>query len=255
MLPRWPLVDAPRVTAAPAATASVTPVIGLHDPFVFCAAGLSGDTDANLVKINGEFALVLAASPECLVALAPPKAAPGPAKISVEVSPTQVTPMVSISGSLTLVSLEFAPPVPALQPGKKSRLAVNVRGSDQPLRITVENESPDVLAFSRGDSQELRTTGGARNSAEVEVQATRSGEFKFHARVLPTPDAANAVRYLQAAAAIAPSNLRSSMKRLAERLAHHPNDADKCATRLDSLLTASTRRFSRTSLGAARYAL
>ena len=72
------LIDAPRLTTAPASAASVTPVAGLHDPFAFCAAGLSGDADANLVKINGEFALVLAASPECLVALAPPKAAARP---------------------------------------------------------------------------------------------------------------------------------------------------------------------------------
>ena len=77
---------------------------------------------------------------------------------------------------------------------------MNVRGSDQPLRLVVENDSPGVLAFTRGDTQELRTTGGAHNSAEFEVQATRSGDFKFHARVLSVMDATTAVRYLQAAA-------------------------------------------------------
>ena len=86
------LIDLPRPAAAPTATTSVTPVAGLHDPFALCASGLSGDADANLVKINGEFALVLAASPECIVVLAPAKAAAGPAKVSVEVSPTQATP-------------------------------------------------------------------------------------------------------------------------------------------------------------------
>ena len=92
--------------------------------------------------------------------------------------------MVSTPGPLTLVSLEFAPPSPPLQPGKKSFLAVNARGSDQPLRLVIENETPGVLAFRHGDSQELRTTGGAENVAEVEVQAIRSGDFSFHARVL-----------------------------------------------------------------------
>ena len=249
------LIDAPRLTTAPASTVSVTPVAGLHDPFAFCAAGLSGDADANLVKINGEFALVLAASPECFVALAPPKAAPGPAKVSVEVSPTQATPMISTSGSLTLVSLEFAPPTPPLQPGKKSRFAVNVRGSDQPLRLVVENDSPGVLAFTRGDTQELRTTGGAHNSAEFQVQATRSGDFKFHARVLSATDATTAVRYLQAAAAIAPSNLQSTMRSLADRLAQHPNEAEKIRAHLESFIAASDPGDFRSLLEAAHSAL
>jgi hypothetical protein len=247
------LIDASR--NSPAAATSVTPVAGLHDPFAFCATGLSGDADANLVKINGEFALVLAASPECLVALPPGKAAPGPANISVEVSPTQTTPMISVSGSFTLVALEFAPPSPALQPGKKSRFDVNVRGSDQPLRVVVENESPDVLAFSRGDSQELRTTGGAHNAAEFDVQATRSGDFKFHARVLPVTDAATAVRYLQAAAANAPANLQSSMNGLASRLAQHPNEADKIRSHLESFIAASDKGDFRALLEAAHSTL
>jgi hypothetical protein len=249
------LIDAPRISPAPAAMASVTSVAGLHDPFAICAAGLSGDADANLVKISGDFALVLAASPECIVALAPPKAAAGAAKVSVEVSPTQATPKISTSGSLMFVSLEFAPPVPALQPGKKSRFAVNVRGSEQSLRVVVENESPGVLAFSRGDSQELRTTGGAHNFAEFEVQATRSGDFKFHARVLPVTDTGTAVRYLQAAAAIAPTNLQNNMKSIADRLAQHPNEAEKIRAHLESFIAASDAGDFRALLTAAHSAL
>ena len=163
--------------------------------------------------------------------------------------------MISASGSLTLVSLEFAPPSPPLQPGKKSRFAVNVRGSDQPLRLIVENESPDVLAFSRGDSQELRTTGGAHNAAEFEVQATRSGDFKFHARVLPVTDAAIAARYLQAAATIAPTNLQTSMKSLADRLAQRPNEAEKIRAHLESFIAASDAGDFRALLEAAHSAL
>ena len=142
------LIDAPRILQRRPQWLLLLPLPDCTTHLRFCAAGLSGDADANLVKINGDFALVLAASPECIVVLAPPKAAAGPAKVSVEVSPTQATPKISTSGSLTFVSLEFAPPAPALQPGKKSRFAVNVRGSDQPLRLVVENESPGVLAFS-----------------------------------------------------------------------------------------------------------
>src|ERR1700687_2544683 len=163
--------------------------------------------------------------------------------------------MIATAATLTLLSLEFAPPVPALQPGKKSRLAVNVHGTNQPLRLVVENESPGVLEFSRGDSQELRTTGGAHNTAEFEVQATRSGDFKMHARGLPEPDAATAVRYLQAAAAIAPTNLQSSMRSLADRLAQHPNEAQKIRAHLESFIAASDPGDFRTLLTAANSAL
>lgn len=249
------LIDPPRAPAAPMAPTSVTPVAGLHDPFTFCASGLSGDADANLVKVNGEFALVLASSPECFVALPPTKAAPGPAKVSVEVSPTLATPVISASGSLTLVALDFAAPVPALAPGKKSRLAVIVRGTIQPLQLLVENESPDVLAFSRGDSQVLRTSGGAHNAAEIEVKATRSGDFKFRARILSTPDLSSAAQYLQAAAAVAPTNLQSSMRSLAGQLAQHPKDAEKIRTHLESFIAASDAGDFRSLLESAQSAL
>ena len=258
------LVDSAQFALGPSKTASVTPVVSLHDRFAICDGGFSGDADANLVKINGEFALVLAASPECLVVLPPSTVKPGPAKVSVAFPPTQVPitqlpaalpPLIVSPGPFTLVSLEFAPPVPALQPGKKSRFAVNVRGSDQPLRVVVENESPSVLAFSRGDSQELRTTGGAHNSAEFEVQATRSGDFKFHARVLPVTDTGTAVRYLQAAAAIAPTNLQNSMKSIADRLAQHPNEAEKIRAHLESFIAASDAGDFRALLTAAHSAL
>jgi hypothetical protein len=258
------LVDPAQFALGPPATTTVTPVVALHDPFAICAAGLSGGADANLVKINGEFALVLAASPECLVVLPPPTAKPGPAKVWVAAPPTQaqvtqlpaaLPPMIVTPGPLTLVSLDFARPSPPLQPGEKSLLTVHVRGSDQPLRIVVENESPGVLAFRNGDSQELRTSGGPQNVAEVEVQAIRSGDFSFHARVLPAPDAAMALRYLQAAAAIAPANLQGALKSLADRLAHHPNDAEKIRLKLEQILAAAAPGDFPTLLDAARSAL
>lgn len=249
------LIDAqPQVPAVSAATVSVAPVVALHDQFAICGAGSSGDADTNLVKINGEFAPILAASPECLVVLPPRDASPGPATLSLNNPEAQpVAP--AISATFTLASLDFAPPSPPLEQGKKSALAVNVRGSDQPLRIVVQNETPGILAFRRGDLQELRTTGGPQNSASVEVQAISSGSFSFHARVLPQTDTATALRYLQAAAAIAPQEVQSDLKSLANRLAHHPNEAEKIRAQLQEMIINTIPSDFRTLLDAAHSAL
>lgn len=257
------LIDPPEFASGPPTAVSVAPVVALHDRFAICGAGWSGDADANRVRINGAFALVVAASPECLVVLPPPDAAPGLAKVTVEAPAAAITgslpqgqaPMVSTPGPLTLVSLEFAPPSPPLQPGKKSFLAVNAHGSDQPLRLVIENETPGVLAFRHGDSQELRTTGGAENVAEVEVQAVRSGDFSFHARVLPAPDVAMALRYMQAALAIAPKDFQSGLKSLTDRLAHHPNDSEEIRHQLAGILVYTIAGGFRTLLDAAHSAL
>lgn len=248
------LIDPQPPSSAIPTVISIPPVVALHDQFAICGARSSGDADVNRVKINGEFALVLAASPECLVILPPPNAVPGNAKLSLDISEAQpLTP--PADASFTLVALDFAPPTPPLEPGKKSLLAVNVRGSDQPLRIFVQNETPGILAFRRGDWQELQTTGGAQNSATIEVQAISSGNFSFHARVLPAPDLTIAQRYLQAAAAIAPQDVQSDMKNLANRLAHHPNEAGKIRGQLQEILVDTIPGDFRTLLDAAHSAL
>jgi hypothetical protein len=242
------------VPSASAVTVSVPPVVALHDQFAICGAGTSGDADANLVKINGEFAPILAASPECAVVLPPRDASPGPATLSLNNPEAQpVAP--PVAATFTLVALNFAPPSPPLEQGKKSILAVNVRGSDQPLRVVVQNETPGILAFRRGDLQELRTTGGAQNSASVEVQAISSGSFSFHARVLPQPDPAIALRYLQAAIAIAPQEVQSDVKLLANRLAHHPNEAEKIRAQLQQMIIDTIPSDFHTLLDAAHSAL
>ena len=70
------LVDPP--AGDPSPTISVAPVISLHDQFSICGTALSGRADGNLVKINGQLSLVLAASPECIVVLPGPKVEAGP---------------------------------------------------------------------------------------------------------------------------------------------------------------------------------
>ena len=163
------LVDsAPPLTGAQAPV--VAPVVSQLDQFSICGGGFRGDADANHLTLNDERAFVLAASPECLAVLASPRALPGPAKISIE------TPDVHRTTTTTLVSLHFDPPLPPLVPNKRSKLVLHVQGSEQALRVLAENRTPGVLRFLRGDRQELVTSGGSQNSAEVAVQHQREPE-------------------------------------------------------------------------------
>ena len=237
------------VKGSGASVAALIDPAATRDGFWICSAGLRGDAGADSVHINDEPALVLAASPECLVALPSQKATPGPAKILVESPGTQAT------ASTTLVALDFDAPQPALMPEKKSRLDVRVRGSDQKLGIVVKNETPGVLRFVRGDTQELLTSGGPQNDASLEVQAIRAGDYSFRAALLPEPDTAIAQRYLLAAAPLASKELQSGIKGFAGRLARHPGDSQAVRAEVGGILTRTIAGDFRTLLNAAWEAL
>lgn len=239
------------VDAQPAADASgkieVAPFTALHSSFDICGGGFQGNAETNHAYVNDEHILTLAASPECIVVAPAPNTAVGPAEVMVEDSsgPRRVR--------ITFVSLNFEPPRPPLASTQKGSLTVRARGTDQRVRILVENETPDVLQFEKGDAEIVLTTGGVDNSAQIRVQAIRSGDFGFHARLLPSPDPVAARRFLEAAEplAIAPRTL----KKLENDLAHHPNDVDRIRVDLDRMLTVTSPSDFRTLLEAARSAL
>jgi len=241
------LIDPPAGDTQPGL--QVPPFVALHSSFDLCGGGFDGNAEANHVTIEGEPALVLAASPECLAVTPGPNAVPGVEKIVVDsASPAR-------QASVTLVALDFEPPQPALTPGKKSWLTVRARGSQQPLRIMVQNESFDVLRFDKGDVQELTTSGGAQNLAEIRVQAIRSGDFSFHARILPPPNTENARRLLQAAGPLAIGDVPQALKKMENDLARHPQSAAKIRAQLDQMLEVTSPSEFRTLLEAARSSL
>jgi hypothetical protein len=247
------LIDAVAPAAASPGTgdpaATVPLVVSQLDQFSICGGGFRGEADSNHVTLNDERAFVLAASPECLVVLASPRALPGPAKISLQTGEAQW------SAATTLVSLHFDPPLPPLVPGKKSQLALHVQGSDQALRVWVQNQTPGVLRFMRGDRQDLLTSGGSQNSAMIEVQALSTGDFLFHGRILPVPDPAAARRYLAAAVSFAPKDLQHATKSLADRITHHPADTEKVWREIQEILSTTMAGDYRTLLESAASAL
>jgi hypothetical protein len=242
------LIDAP-MTGASEQGASVAPVVSQVDRFSVCGGGFRGDVDANRVSINSERAFVLASSPECIVVLASPRALPGPVKILIE------TPGAQWTATTTLASLHFDPPLPPLVPEKRSKLSLHVQGTNQALRVWAENQTPGVLRFLRGDRQEVLTSGGPQNSAEIEVQAIATGDFSFHGRILATPDAGVARRYFTAAESIAPKDLQHDVKSLAERLTHHPGDTQKVWRDAEKILATTMASDFRTLMESAAAAL
>ncbi len=242
------LIDAPAVGSGQQGS-GVAPVVSQVDRFSVCGGGFRGDVDANRVNINGERAFVLASSPECIVVLASPRALPGPANLAIDVAGTQW------SAATTLASLHFDPPLPPLVPEKRSKLALHVQGTDQALRVWVENQTPGVLRFLRGDRQEVLTSGGSQNSTEIEVQAVATGDFSFHGRILAAPDAGVARRYLIAAESIAPKELQHDVKSLADRLTHHPDETQKAWREIEQILSTTMAGDFRTLLESAAAAL
>jgi hypothetical protein len=235
--------------ADPSPSIAVAPVISLHDRFSICGTALSGRADGNLVKINGQLSLVLAASPECIVALPGPKVGAGPATISVTTDSAQFTAKTSV------VALAFEAPNPPLLAGKKGDLLVRVQGSDAKLRLAVDNQTPGVLRFLRGETQEVVTSGGAENTAAIRVQAVASGTFSFHARVVGAPNTAVALRYLQAAEFLVPKDSQRDIQKLIDHLERHPQDSDRVAVALDQIRSTTIAGDLRTLLDAARAAL
>jgi hypothetical protein len=242
------LIDVPATDSGEQA-AIVAPVVSQVDRFSVCGGGFRGDVDADRASINGERAFVLASSPECIVVLASPRALPGPAKILIE------TPGAQWNATTTLASLHFDPPLPPLVPEKRSKLTLHVQGTDQALRVWVENQTPGVLRFLRGDRQEVLTSGGPQNSAEIEVQAVATGDFSFHGRILAAPDAGVARHYLTAAEAIAPKDLQRVVKNLADRLTHHPGDMQKVRRDTEGILSTTMAGDFRTLMECAAAAL
>ena len=169
----------------------------------------------------------------------------GPATVTIQ------APGVEWNPTTTVVSLAFETPDPPLVPGKKGQLVVRARGTNLKLRIAVENRAPGILTFQRGDAQELVTSGGDPNVVSLQVEVISSGDYSFHARLLPVPDPAAAQRYLQAAAAFAPSDSAHDVAALARRLERHPRDAEIVRRNLKAIIAQTIPGDFRTLLASA----
>lgn len=237
---------------APTKVATAAPgVAAIREPFSICGSGFGGNPEAAHVRINGAPALVLAASPLCLSVLAGAHAKPGPATISIA---STVEPGQQWAATTTLVALDPGFSEANVVPGQKARITVRVTGSERRLRVAVENQSPGVLRFPGEDTQEVLTTGGQENTAQLETQTIRSGDFSFTAKLLSPPDESLAMTYLEGARPVAPDAVRKALDQLTTDLGRR-HDLDAARRRLDQIISPAVPGDFRTLLVAAREAL
>jgi hypothetical protein len=212
---------------------SVARYAALHNSFNLCGGGFRGSAEENRVLINGTSALILASSPECLVAIPDPKAEPGAAIVSVGNGTS------TRRAAVSFVALDFESPSPPLTPGRRGWLTLRVRGSDQRLRILVENRSPDVLRFEKGDAQAITSSGGAQNEAKIAVEAMRSGDFSVHARLAPRSDPEAARRFVGAAESLAMPDQVQTLKKLEGQLGRNSHHGQDVRVELKQMLAAA----------------
>lgn len=231
------------------AALSVAPAVSQKDRFAVCGAGFSGDLAANHVTINGDPAFVLASSPMCLVVLPQSRTMAGRVKVEIDSNGAKRTVATS------LVAIDFVPPNPPLEPGRKGKFLVRADGTGGPLTLLIENVSPGVLHLTGGDAQEIRTTGGPSNQGFVEALAISSGKFSLRARLLPPPAPEVAERYIEIAAGLAPVNPGAQLRAIAANLEKHPRDLARPAAALDRLANSLPPGTVRVLVDAARDAL
>ena len=211
-------------------------LISLHEPFSIAGSGFRGEAEGTRAWLGEQPALVLAASPVALVVQPGPRTPPGATQLVIEAGGRSPGPV-----TITVVSLEVSAEKKQLAPKEKGKLTVLARGSEQRLEIEIRNSTPDEVKLPEGvEVLRARTRGGAANSAEVELEGRRAGDFSVSVRLIPPvaglPDIETARQKLVAARRIAPSGWAGRVDRLIQRLEQHPQDERKVRRELEKML-------------------
>jgi hypothetical protein len=153
----------------------------LSDWFTIYGGGFCADADKNSVQVGGEKALVLASSPLSLLVLPPPELTPGPAKVEVACGKQPV-------GSFTTVflSLDLQADRSPLAPGQQRTMLVRVKGTESRVPLEARNLAPEVAELSGGNRVLLSTSGGAENTAKLELVGKSHGRILISIRLRPT---------------------------------------------------------------------
>jgi len=88
--------------------------------------------------------------------------------------------------------------------------------------------------------QRLRTSGGAENTAEIEIEGLQAGDFAFSVRLVPAPaglpDTESVRQFLLAAQRLAPKRDALRVEKLIRRLAQRPQETIQVRTELEKML-------------------
>jgi hypothetical protein len=226
----------PIESLSPAARVLAVPhFISLHDRFTVEGAGFRGAADANRVFLADQACLVLASSPVSLVVL------PG-----LHVPIGTINMRVSVAGQdagsspVTMVLLELSGPAESPPAGADGKLSVRVRGTRERLAVEVRNASPEIIRLPRGTVERATTSGGERNTAEIETKFLASGDYTVTARLIPTdsglPDLEAARQKLVAARALASGSWAARADRVIRRIDRAPQDIAQIRAELEQML-------------------
>jgi len=191
--------SAPAASTTSPSTLSATGEIGItdcpqfvdaRDQFTVSGTNFEGDADENHVLLAGQMVLVLASSPTALVLLPSPDTPLGPGQFRVEGNGRASAPLM-----LTVVELDAVQPAGPLRIGVQAILIVRVRGTTEPLDVEVANWSPAVIKMLRSTAnpasssvsganfQRVRTSGGEKNEAQIQIVPLAAGKFLVRARL------------------------------------------------------------------------
>lgn len=152
----------------------------LADRFELQGHGFCGDADKNIVQINGQSALVLAASSESLAILPPAESDPGPADVTVSCNK-------SAAGQARIIFLGLAleADTSPLQAAEKRTLTVRVSGTQEKVALEAHNLAPDVAVLDGGNTAHATSSGGAQNTAVFPLTGKQHGNILVSIRLLP----------------------------------------------------------------------
>jgi hypothetical protein len=209
--------------------------ISLHDRFTVEGAGFRGEADANRVFLADQACLVLASSPVSLVVLAGLHVPIGTINMRVSVAGQDAG-----SSPVTMVLLELGGPAEAPPAGAEGKLSVRVRGTRERLAVEVRNASPEIIRLPHGNVERATTSGGERNTAEIETKFLVAGDYTVTARLIPTdsglPDLEAARQKLVAARALASGSWAARADRVIRRIDRAPQDIAQIRAELEQML-------------------
>jgi hypothetical protein len=209
--------------------------ISLHDRFTMEGVGFRGEADANRVFLAGQACLVLASSPVSLVVLPGPHIPIGEIDLRVAVAGRDAA-----SNPVVMVLLEISGPSEAPPAGAQGKLIVLAHGTRERLIVEVRNGSPEIIQLSRGNAQRVTTSGGERNTAEIDTIFLAPGDYTVTARLIPTdsglPDLEAARQKLVAARALATGSWAARADRVILRIDRAPQDVAEIRAELERMI-------------------
>ncbi len=174
------LVIAASAEASTPAVVQAPHFASLSDRFELQGHGFCGDADKNIVQVNGEAALVMAASSESLTILPPENLEAGPADVSVACNKGP-----SSAARVVFLSLSLEADTSPMQPGQKRTLTVRIAGTRDKVTLEAHNLAPEIAELAGGNTTKAISSGGAENVATFPLTGKQRGNILVSIRLIP----------------------------------------------------------------------